>query len=542
MSLMGSLAGMLFGVWLVAHGAPQGQGAEEPAGESIYRLGLLPSGEPLTAQREGAPPLSGAQAACSNCHQRSGLGEIEGTNAIPPIGGPYLFRPRAASRRQLTVPYVEGMSVDRAPYTTDTLARAIREGLGVDGEPLNYLMPRYSLSDGDMAALIEYLQAMKPLKAPGVSGSVVNFATIVTPDADSVKREAMLSVLDRYFADQNSAALSQRPDPTVAANMKSNAKRRWQLHIWTLTGAAATWEGQLREHLAREPVYAVLSGLAGRDWSPVHRFCVAVSLPCIFPNVDLPVVSEADVYPLYYSRGVLLEADLLALHLETLDTRAQRVVQIYRTDDVGRAAAEALQRRLSKSGIPTVERPLDKTGPRALAAALQSVRPGDAAVLWLRRDDIAALPPMPPRGSRVLMSGLMGGLDAAPLPEAWRPAIRMSYPVELPEKRTVVVDYALGWLAHKGIPVRDERVQIDTYIACSITFEALNRMSGSFSPDYLVERLENTLDHDIVTGYYPRLSMAPKERFASKGGYLVHFSGGGGGRWRIAADTDWIVP
>jgi len=272
----------------------------------------------------------------------------------------------------------------------------------------------------------------------------------------------------------------------------------------------------------------------------VHRFCEAVSLPCIFPNVDLPVVSETDVYSLYYSRGVLLEADLLASRLETLDARAQRVVQVYRADDVGRAAAEALQRKLSKSGIQTVERPL--TRPRALAAVLQSVRPGDAVVLWLRPDDIAALPLMPPRGSRVFMSGVMGGLDAAPLPGAWRAAIRMTYPVELPEKRTVVVDYALGWLAHKGIPVRDERVQIDTYVACSISFEALNRMSGSFSPDYLVERLENTLDHDIVTGYYPRLSMAPKERFASKGGYIVHFSGGGGGGWRIAADTEWIVP
>lgn len=539
---MRGLAGMLIGVWLVAQGAPRGQGAPERTGESIYRDGLLQSGEPLTAQREGAPPLSGAQAACSNCHQRSGLGEIEGTIAIPPIGGPYLFRLRAASRRQLTVPYVEGMRVDRAPYTTDTLARAIREGLGVDGKPLNYLMPRYSLSDGDMTALIEYLQAMKPLKAPGVSGSVVNFATIVTPDADPVKRESMLTVLDRYFADQNSAALSQRPDRTVAEVMKSNAKRRWQLHIWSLTGPAASWEAQLRDHLAREPVYAVLSGLAGRDWSPVHRFCEAVSLPCIFPNVDLPVVSETDVYPLYYSRGVLLEADLLASRLETLDARAQRVVQVYRADDVGRAGAEALQRELSKSGIQTVERPLDKTGPRALAAVLQSVRPGDAAVLWLRPDDIAALPLMPPRGSRVFMSGVMGGLDAAPLPGAWRPAIRMTYPVELPEKRTVVVDYALGWLAHKGIPVRDERVQIDTYVACSISFEALNRMSGSFSPDYLIERLENTLDHDIVTGYYPRLSMAPKERFASKGGYIVHFSGGEAGGWRIAADTEWIVP
>jgi hypothetical protein len=38
------------------------------------------------------------------------------------------------------------MRTDRDPYTDATLARAIRDGLGVDGTPLNYLMPRYDLS------------------------------------------------------------------------------------------------------------------------------------------------------------------------------------------------------------------------------------------------------------------------------------------------------------------------------------------------------------------------------------------------------------
>src|SRR5712671_4224585 len=61
------------------------------AGETLYRHGLLSSAQPVQATREAGATLNGADAACVNCHRRSGLGSIEGQIAIPPIAGPYLF-------------------------------------------------------------------------------------------------------------------------------------------------------------------------------------------------------------------------------------------------------------------------------------------------------------------------------------------------------------------------------------------------------------------------------------------------------------------
>jgi hypothetical protein len=55
--------------------------------------------------------------------------------------------------------------------------------------------------------------------------------------------------------------------------------------------------------------------------------------------------------------------------------------------------------------------------------------------------------------------------------------------------------------------------------------------------DYLVERIEGMLEHRIITGYYPRLALAPSQRFASKGGYIVRFRGGS-----VVAESDWLVP
>ena len=58
--------------------------------------------------------------------------------------------------------------------------------------------------------------------------------------------------------------------------------------------------------------------------------------------------------------------------------------------------------------------------------------------------------------------------------------------------------------------------------------------------DYLVERIEEMLEHRIVTGYYPRLALAPGQRFASKGGYVVRFAEPSGSK--VVAVSEWMTP
>ncbi|HEX4152442.1 MAG TPA: hypothetical protein VHY75_09590 [Steroidobacteraceae bacterium] len=501
---------------------------------------MLPSGDPVVARREGDLPVMGAAAACANCHRRSGLGETEGRITIPPISAPYLFHRPAAQRSDLDVPYVAGMRINREPYTAATFARAVREGVGVDGEELSRLMPRYAMSDADLAAVLDYLISLEPFKAPGVTGSTINFATLITPDADPVKRRALLSVLEPYFAEQDAAALAKRPEPLRSPTLQLNARRRWRLHVWELTGPPATWEAQLRQRMQREPVYAVISGVSGAQWSPVHRFCESAKVPCILPNVDLPVVAEQDFYSIYFSRGVLLEAGLLAQRIGSAPRPRGRVVQVYRAGDIGEAAAKAMQAALAGSGIKTIERPVRPGGAASLARALGPEQPGDSLILWLRPPDVAALNGVPVRTGQVYLSGLMSGLEAAPVPPSWRRVLQLTYPAELPDRRSTTVDYALGWFAHNRIPVLDGRLQVDTYVACSAVLETLTEMGTAFAPEYLVERMEGMLDHQIVSGYYPRLSLAPDERFASKGGYIVHFAEAAGSR--LLPDTEWLDP
>ena len=514
-------------------------------GEAIYRDGVTGSGKPLEATRESGVRMEGKDAACVNCHRRSGLGSREGLISIPPITGRYLFHPRASETEAPDLPYVENMRADRDPYTDATLARAIREGIDAQGKQLHYLMPRFaSLGDADMAALIGYLKDLNPRRSPGVSDTVLHFATIITPDADPVKARGMLDVLERYFEDKNTFPIGATPPLRSTRKWKYMVNRLWQLHVWQLTGPASGWQQQLERHFAKEPVLAVVSGLGGKNWAPVHAFCEHQAVPCLFPNVETPPVdADRDFYSLYFSKGVELEAELIASSILKPDSgKAAKVVQqVYRAGDSGEAGAQALAALLEQHGITVRSRVLPAGAPgQGVAKALHPDSTADALVLWLRPADIAALDSAPAAPVAVFMSGMMGGLERSPLPSGWRDRVHLTYPFALPEQRRVNVDYAFGWFRLRHIPVVAEQVQADTFLACVLLSQMLKHVVDTFVPEYLVERIEDMLDRQIITGYYPHLTLAPGQRFASKGGYLVQFSGLEG--TRIAADGKWTVP
>jgi hypothetical protein len=287
---------------------------EVKIGEQIYLRGVLGSGAPLRALRAGGVPgATGAEAACVNCHRRSGLGsphQTSGTgastsaafNRIPPIAGRYLFQQNAGHAEE-NLPYVDGMRSNRTPYTPATLARAVREGVDSDGRALSNVMPHFALDDANLEGLVAYLNTLYPARVPGVGPVVLHFATIITPEVEPERRQAMLEVMQKFFAERNSRQMV--PSAPMRASGKTQygrsmfmVHRQWELHVWDLIGPPSTWGEQLDRYLAKEPVLAVVSGL-GRNWAPVHAFCERQRLACLFPNAEVPVDAPGDFFEVY---------------------------------------------------------------------------------------------------------------------------------------------------------------------------------------------------------------------------------------------------
>ncbi len=515
-------------------------GSDRALAERLYRDGVLPSGAPLRALG-AAGELGGADAACARCHRRSGMGMAEGDRIIPPVAGRFLFQPRADAAGQLDGRHTRGPDLahalgrryERPPYGERSLLRAIRDGIDASGRRLEPLMPRYRLDDREARLLVGYLRGLAAAPPDGVTPDTIHFATVVLPDVDAAARKAQLDVVSTFFDVRNSGRTLDRLRERPYAGSRATSYRAWQLHVWELTGAPETWEAQLDAFARRQPVFALVSGLATGTWAPVQRFCERRAIPCWFPTVDLPAPAN-DFYSVYFFGGVRLEADILgrALH----DEPAERVIQI-RTDD---AAAAGAAQALGEHDLVSQERVLPQVDGATLARALSDATEADALVLWLRARDLAALRDVPPPRATVYLSATLAGGEHAPLPPSWKAVARLVYPFELPERRRPQMTRVRAWLATHGLPLVDERAQADAYLACVLLAEKVDEMRDDLQRDYLLERAEGIVGMRTTAAMYRRLSLGPGQRFASKGGYLARFAVADSGS--LVAASDWIVP
>ncbi|HEX7184229.1 MAG TPA: SCO family protein [Thermoanaerobaculia bacterium] len=542
-------------------------GPDPELGRRIYREGLVPSGEPLRARLPEDVELAGPHLACSSCHRRSGFGASEGGTLVPPVTGPLLFEPRRLERADLfreLYQEVQSKTYEarvrdprlRPAYTGASLAHAVRDGLDPAGRQLDSLMPRYRLSDEDMGHLTAYLRTLSAAPSPGVDAEAIHFAAVFTGGVPSAERQAMLAVMEAFFRRKNADTEGLRRHAGGSPWYKDDLAagfRKWVLHVWDLQGPAATWRGQLEAHVREQSVFALLSG-AG-EWGPVHDFCERNEVPCLFPSTLLPAASPG-AYTLYLSRGLIGDAEALARYLtEPLTDKAgnagpARVVQVYRKTEEGLAPARALRAALAdRAHVEDLGIAAEARIPAALRSNLGRLsgrKPAADLVLWLNGRDVAALTallaaPEALAGFRqVILSYDLLEPDLPALPAVLRDKIRLIYPYTLPGKEGPHVFRARAWLRSRGIARTHERVQLNTWFTLSLAEHALDHLAGSFSRDFFVESVEREAEVELNPGVFPRLSLGPGQRFASKGSYVVRLDENAPGG--LAPVGEWIVP
>lgn len=496
----------LCGVLLLAlaSGMPARAADDLEVGRALYLEGRRSSGAPLQAHRSGGLVLGGAQAACVNCHRRSGLGGAEGRTYIPPITADILSQALPPG----TGPSATGKG--RPAYTQATLLRATREGVDPAGRVLDYLMPRYELSAVEVRGLLRYLATPEGL--PPEPGASLHFATVVTPGVPDRSRRAMLDVLQACFAEHNAGPGAETGRRKLARSMRVRHPRAWELHVWEVHGPESSWDAQLAAHARDRSVFAIVGGI-GASWAPVDAFCEKAKLPCLFPHVDLPVERPGAFYPMYWSKGVLLEAALMAEHFAASPPRG-RVIQVVRErDEAAGSAAQALRRSLDRQHVPQKLVVLSGS-----AAAVAQGSAQDAFVLWLRPPDLERLAAQPPLPAKVFASATLAGQDAVPLSPEWKERTLLAYPFELPELRP----------GRKGLLTEEERIQSDARLACSALRSGMQDAEAHPGPEYLVEKIEANIERWAMPGLYPRLTLGPGQRFASKTGYVVRIDAASG--------------
>jgi hypothetical protein len=509
-------------------------------GKRIYHEGMRASGEPVEAAVRSDVTMQGAGLACVHCHRRSGFGSSESRVVIPPINGNILFTTQHVGFQR---DYRDGRlgNVERPAYTLQTLARALREGIDTSGRPLVPMMPRYHFSDDEVVAIAAYLNTLSSDRSPGITDEDIHFATVITPGTGNARRKAMQSVVDAYVADKNSGTRSELRRAERAPFQKEwmySAYRKWKMHTWELSGPESGWGTQLAEYYHKQPVFALLGGIGDERWQAVHDYCEKEQIPCLFPHISTPPQQQQnDFYSIYFSSGLRLEAGTLVADLDS--TWTNPILQL-RRHGMAKDASRELSRLIStRHGASVDEVVIDtpaKIKPQFIDLLLELKRP-DVLVLWLETADMAALDAIAASHNKPRVIYLSSTLmpDSVPLTShALAERIRLLHPYLLPDQEHKIQRFQF-WARRARVELIDPRLQADTYFALNLAGEALMHIRNNQTREYFIERIEHMTDSMIETSYYPRLALAPGQRYAAKGAYVWQLN-------KPPSSARWIVP
>lgn len=520
-------------------------------GQRMYREGLAPSGEPMQSLVKGEAPVLGTVYTCLSCHLRGGLGSIDGDVKTPPINGPKLYELQywhfpnltPTERIELGVRSI----VRRPAYTDETLAKVLRTGIDPNGREQINVMPRYILADQEMAVLIAYLKVLSSEFSPGVTATDLRFAAVITDEVSPEDRAAMLAPLDNYVAYHNtlSGGFGNRMYKTSGGMAMTLGYRKLSLARWTLKGPPATWTRQLEAYQRKEPVFALLGGISYGSWQPIHAFCEAQQLPCLFPITGLPVISEKDWYTLYFSKGYYQEGQATARYLASqLDPSGDpEVVQIARDTPEGRALSDGFRETWSELGrepvrMVTLKKQV-KITPDFLRKTFQPKSPS-AVLLWTGADAYPALKAIAKgEGSKsaVYMSSSYLKKELRNLPESARAFTYFTYPYRHPNDEPKYAQFANSLIVGLKNTNNDSKIYTRSYTLIQLLRQALGDLDRNYYRDTLLDVVGGL--NDLILPDYERLSFGPGQRYASKGCYIMQLSTGE--KPELVKKSSWVI-
>jgi len=479
-------------------------------GRALYMQGLRADGKPLTAIVSGDVEILGTQFSCNSCHGISGMGSREASVIVPVIAGSKLFAPAAQPARPA--------------YNVKLLAKVLRDGVTPTGRKLDRLMPRFRLTDNEVKSLAAYLHTLTTDPSPGVGEWTIRFATVVTDNSSVDEQNAVLAVIKR-FAEEKSRQTrieGKRWDRgTTPESRLHTVHRDWVLDVWKLTGDEAGWAKQLSDYYEKNPVFAIIGGLLPEDPQPLARFCEQHAIPCVLPSTRYPLPGDGNLYnlySLYYSAGLGLEADLIATQLK--DVAYDQLIQVYCQPSAARAA-DRLENDLTATATKTTrisfdckkELPVDRVK-AALKAPSKAVM-----VLWLDKQQLSKI--SVPAGSRVYLSSTLIGDKLESLPVSGSDSVYLAHLYRLPGKFDPAFRRLQAWAKVRKIALQYPRLQSEAFFSCLLMSEMVKHLDGFYIRKYMIDLIGHTEGMDLYLPFYPRATFGPGQIFVNKGGYLL---------------------
>jgi ABC-type branched-subunit amino acid transport system substrate-binding protein len=474
-------------------------------GKRIYVEGESESGSPINAiVSSGGTAISASILPCIGCHGDDGKGRPEGGVV-----------PSDITWNKLTATYGHEHAYGRAHPAFDekSVAVAIIAGADPAANALDVAMPRYDMSEADMADLIVYLQHIEDDLDPGLTEDTIRIGSIL-PLEGSLQGLglAMKQVLDAYFTDVNaSGGIHGRKIELVVADYKPDA-------------AQSGW--QVRDLLEQQSVFAMVSGYAAGIETQIAALAEELEVPMIGPHTQLPQEGNGlDRHSFYLVSGLIQQSAVLARHGVSAKNRGSRQVAVVRP--VGEIYDRALQRveaELQTKG-ETVALSLMYQPPFFDAtdvAQVLSEKGIDTVLFFGQAADLRRLANEASERDwhpDLLLPGVFAGKDMFEVSEQFAGRVFVAYS-SIPSDHTTGGVQAFEKLhSEHDLDYQHSTAQISAYVAAEVLVESLKRSGRALSREKLMTALESLAE--FQPGLMPPISYNRSRRIGAFGGYVV---------------------
>lgn len=485
--------------------APDALTAQEKRGKQVYTQGTSASGKEILAYiGDASLEVPGSAMACANCHGLDGKGKPEGGVVPSNVTWGALTKPYAVT---------QAGGRTRPPYTERALALAVTRGLDPAGNKLLNVMPRYQMSDEDLADLVAYIKRVGLDPDPGVTEDAINVGTILPSRADLAGQgQAIQAATKAYFDDINS---------------RGGIYNRKVVLKSVLTGdTPQATSDRVRQFIEDEHVFALTGAfIAGADRE----------LAALAEQMEVPLVGPLTLYPqagrplnrhvFYILPGVEQQARALAsFACRQSEGKRQSAAVVSPDDEMSAGVAEAVKDQLGKGGCDAPQTySYRRAGFDAAASARELSRAGRAAVFFLGTGEeaLAFMAEAEKLGwsPQVYLPGANAGAGVFGAPHSFSGKIFLSFPTSPADQTPEGVAEFRALAAKYALPEHHLAAQLSAFAAAKVLVEGLKRAGRDVSREKLVETLEGLEGYG--TGLTPALTYGPNRRIGADGAYVI---------------------
>lgn len=447
---------------------------------------------------------------CVNCHGVDGEGKVEGSLRIPPIKANRL-----------------GATAMHTVYDDRSLALAISIGKNPNAKTLDVAMPRYIMSQSQMAALVAYLKRLgsEADLDPGLSQDNIQLGSVLPlTGALQATGKMLKTTLDACIAE---------------ANQRGPIYGRRLSVVTVDSGSTDLGALQAAQRLLEEnKTFAFLARYAveGKFTQTTGKSLVPDLVPITFMPVTNAAVNPATFYilPSYADQARALVDYWLSLpEFAQLKVKPQLAI-IVGNHVADRLTAESIRLQADLQGAKVLNI-LQWQGDKSAAKLTNLLAQKPAAVFFLGdsqefRVINAAFKQMPQRPVLLSLMAMLGR-EVLQQHELAFAKVFLATPFSFDE---AAIKHLANRLALDGVSLQNPGLQSVTCAAVDLLVEGLKRSGRHVSRLKLLTELETL--HDFRVDFLPAMRFSPNNKIAVKGAYVLGLDGQG------ISQSEWITP